>query len=135
MMNMDDATDWYGPDAATFGDRVAAAREQTGMSQNELAKRLGVRPATLRAWEDDLSEPRANRLSILAGLLNVSMMWLINGEGEGVEAPSESVSTKGNLAEVLAEMRGLRASMLEKAERMGQLEKKLRRLMVEPIDG
>lgn len=132
---MDDATDWYGPDAATFGDRVAAAREQTGMSQNELAKRLGVRPATLRAWEDDLSEPRANRLSILAGLLNVSMMWLINGEGEGVEAPSESVSTKGNLAEVLAEMRGLRASMLEKAERMGQLEKKLRRLMVEPIDG
>lgn len=132
---MDDATDWYGPDAATFGDRVAAAREQTGMSQNELAKRLGVRPATLRAWEDDLSEPRANRLSILAGLLNVSMMWLINGEGEGVEAPSESVSTKGNLVEVLAEMRGLRASMLEKAERMGQLEKKLRRLMVEPIDG
>lgn len=131
---MEDAIDWYGPDAATFGDRVAAAREQTGMSQNELAKRLGVRPATLRAWEDDLSEPRANRLSILAGLLNVSMMWLINGEGEGVEAPSEEISPKGNLTEVLAEMRGLRASMLEKAERMGQLEKKLRRLMADPTD-
>ena len=82
---MTDEIDWYGPEAATFGDRVAAAREQTGMTQAMLAKRLGVRLATLRGWEEDLSEPRANRLSMLAGLLNVSMMWLIDGEGEGVE--------------------------------------------------
>jgi transcriptional regulator with XRE-family HTH domain len=134
-MNMDDQVDWYGPDAATFGDRVAAAREQTGMSQSELAKRLGVRPATLRAWEDDLSEPRANRLSILAGLLNVSMMWLINGEGEGVDAPSETISSKSDLTEILAEMRSLRVNMMEKAESMGRLEKKMRRLMLEPADG
>ena len=53
--------DWYGPEAATFGDRVAAAREQAGMTQAALAKRLGVRLPTLRAWEDDRSEPRANR--------------------------------------------------------------------------
>ena len=84
---MTDEIDWYGPEAATFGDRVAAAREQTGMTQAMLAKRLGVRLSTLRGWEDDLSEPRANRLSMLAGLLNVSMMWLITGEGEGVDAP------------------------------------------------
>ena len=73
---MTDEIDWYGPDAATFGDRVAAAREQTGMSQAALAKRLGVRLSTLRGWEDDLSEPRANRLSMLAGLLNVSICLL-----------------------------------------------------------
>ncbi|MEL7092798.1 MAG: helix-turn-helix transcriptional regulator, partial [Pseudomonadota bacterium] len=79
---MNDNDDWYSPDASTFGDRVAGAREKAGLSQTELAKRLGIRVATLRAWEDDLSEPRANRLSIMAGLLNVSMMWLINGEGE-----------------------------------------------------
>ena len=87
---MTDEIDWYGPEAATFGDRVAAAREQTGMTQAMLAKRLGVRLATLRGWEEDLSEPRANRLSMLAGLLNVSMMWLINGEGEGVDAPKQA---------------------------------------------
>ena len=62
-------TDWYGPDAATFGDRVAAARDAAGMTQAVLARRLGVRLATLRGWENDLSEPRANRLSMLAGLL------------------------------------------------------------------
>lgn len=122
-------TDWYGPDAATFGDRVAAARESAGMTQAVLAKRLGVRLATLRAWEDDLSEPRANRLSILAGLLNVSMMWLINGEGEGLDGPVDMGPAPADLQNVLADMRQLRADMLSKAEEMGRLEKRLRNLM------
>ena len=74
---MEEETDWFSQDASTFGDRLAAAREQTGLSVAELARRLGVRQTTLHKWEADQSEPRANRLSILAGLLNVSMMWLI----------------------------------------------------------
>lgn len=129
---MEDHSDWYGPDAATFGDRMAAAREQAGMTQAGLAKRLGVRLATLRAWEEDLSEPRANRLSILAGLLNVSMMWLINGEGEGLDSPEDTAEQPAELNAVLAEMRALRAEMHEKAEAMGRLEKRLRRVMQEP---
>ncbi|KIN64393.1 Helix-turn-helix domain protein [Sulfitobacter noctilucicola] len=123
---MDTETDWYGPDAATFGDRLAAARERADMTQGMLAKRLGVKLATLRAWEDDHSEPRANRLSMLAGLLNVSMMWLINGEGEGIESPEDSTPTPVNLAEALSEIRKLRADMLASAEAMGRLEKRLR---------
>lgn len=124
---MDGTKDWYGPDAATFGDRVAAAREDAGMTQAVLSKRLGIRLETLRAWEDDRSEPRANRLSILAGLLNVSMMWLINGEGAGIEGPDAPVV--GEFADVLAEMRVLRGEMLKNAESMGQLEKRMRVLM------
>ena len=129
---MDDHTDWYGPDAATFGDRMAAAREQAGITQAGLAKRLSVRLATLRAWEEDLSEPRANRLSMLAGLLNVSMMWLINGEGEGLDHPEDIADQPGDLSAILAEMRALRSEMHEKAEAMGRLEKRLRRAMQEP---
>ena len=132
---MTDEIDWYGPEAATFGDRVAAAREQTGMPQAMLAKRLGVRLATLRGWEEDLSEPRANRLSMLAGLLNVSMMWLINGEGEGVDAPEAGETARRvDLEEVLADMRALRTDLLKKAETVGKLEKRIRRLMTEPAD-
>ena len=127
-------TDWYGPDAATFGDRVAAARERAGMTQAVLAKRLGVRQATLRAWEDDLSEPRANRLSMLAGLLNVSMMWLINGEGEGIDAPVDEEAGVADIREVLADMRQLRSEMLANAEAMGRLEKRLRQLSGEPLN-
>jgi transcriptional regulator with XRE-family HTH domain len=131
---MDSETDWYGPDAATFGDRVAAARDNAGMTQAMLAKRLGVRLATLRAWENDLSEPRANRLSMLAGLLNVSMMWLINGEGEGLDEPGEGTEVSADMQAVMAEMRMLRTEMLSNAEAMGRLEKRLRKLIDEPAN-
>jgi len=119
-------TDWYGPDVATFGDRVAAAREHGGMSQEILAKRLGIRLPTLRKWENDVSEPRANRLSILAGLLNVSMMWLINGEGEGLEAPGPDTAEAHDIDEILSEIRVLRTDLRSKVETLGRLEKRLR---------
>ena len=128
---MNTQTDWYGPDAATFGDRLTAARENADMTQAVLAKRLGVRLATLKSWEDDLSEPRANRLSMLAGLLNVSMMWLINGEGEGLDEPEQSDALSGDVRNILTDMRALRAEMLKNAESMGRLEKQMRRLTEE----
>lgn len=130
---MDDMHDWYSAEAATFGDRVAGAREQAGMSQKQLAKRLGVRLATLRAWEDDLSEPRANRLSMMAGLLNVSMMWLINGEGEGLDAPVDELANP-DLRDLLTEVRDMRSDMLARAEQLGRLEKRLRAAMQGPAD-
>lgn len=72
--------DWYGPEAATFGDRIAAARDAAQMTPEQLARRLGVKLRTLQNWENDLSEPRANKLSMISGLLNVSMIWLLTGE-------------------------------------------------------
>ena len=103
----DDATnDWFSEARATFGDRLAAAREAADLSQKQLARQIGVKTRTLAAWEDDLSEPRANRLQMLAGLLNVSLMWLLNGEGDGVAPPGDEVFS-GGLDDVDALARGL----------------------------
>ena len=63
-----DEFDWD-DDVATLGDRLARARDAAGMSQSQLARRLGVKLQTLRNWESDRSEPRANRLQMLSGLL------------------------------------------------------------------
>ncbi|SDG48015.1 helix-turn-helix domain-containing protein [Alloyangia pacifica] len=128
---MDD-NDWYGPDAATFGDRLAASRETAGMDQEALAKRLGVRLKTLQGWENDLSEPRANRLQMLAGLLNVPMVWLITGEGDGLSAPDEDApQLSPDFDETLLELRALRGEMRAAGERLGRLEKKLRKMLKE----
>ena len=59
---------WFSDETATFGDRLAGAREAQGLSQEDLARRLGVRLKTIQAWEDDLSEPRANRLQMMADI-------------------------------------------------------------------
>lgn len=117
---------WYGPDAATFGDRISAAREASGLNQTQLAKSLGVKLATLKGWEQDLSEPRANKLSMLAGLLNVSVMWLLNGEGEGVDDPDTKLVVEKGLNDMLLEMRELRTVLKSSSDRLGMLEKRFR---------
>lgn len=131
-----DVTDgWFSAETATLGDRLAGAREAAGMTQEQLATRLGVKPKTLAAWEDDLSEPRTNRLSILSGLLGVSIMWLLTGQGEGLEAPAESADGERTLtdamSETLGEMRQLRGEITSFAERLGRLEKRLRQTLKE----
>lgn len=126
-----DNDDWFGPDAATFGDRMAGARELAGMTQAQLARRLGVKKATIVAWEEDRSDPRANRLQMMSGLLNVSIIWLLTGEGDGPEEPLHEGEEPSGLVEVASELRGLRGQLRMATERAARLEKKLRVLMQE----
>jgi HTH-type transcriptional regulator, cell division transcriptional repressor len=122
---------WFSAEAATFGDRLAGAREAAGMTQADLARTLGVRLATLAAWEDDAAEPRANRLQMLAGMLNVSIRWLLTGEGDGLEGPAAPQALRPGARETLNELAGLRARALALAEELGGVEKRLRVLMRE----
>ena len=121
--------DWS-ENAATFGDRLAAAREAQGLSQAELARKLGLRLQTIRNWEEDRAEPRANRLQMLAGFLNVSMVWLMTGVGEGPSAAetSEGAALGTAARDLLAEVRELRLGQIRTAERLAMLEKRLRHL-------
>lgn len=121
--------DWYSEERATFGDRLAAARETAGLSQKNLAKRLGVKAKTVAAWENDISEPRANRLQMLAGLLNVSLMWLLNGEGDGVAPPGEEPPLSKDARAILLEMRELKGDICDAANRLARLEKHLKRIL------
>ncbi len=88
-------SDYYSDEAATLGDRIAAARSAAGLTQAGLAGRLGVGTKVVSAWEHDRSEPRANRLTMLSGLLGVSVAWLLTGLGDGVAPPGEAETPTG----------------------------------------
>jgi transcriptional regulator with XRE-family HTH domain len=96
------------------------------MTQQQLARRLGVKLSTLRGWEDDLSEPRANRLSMMAGILNVSIMWLLTGEGDGLEGPDDVAEVPPEMGRILASMRELRGELKASSDQLARLEKQLR---------
>ena len=131
-MNAEEASDtWYSDETATFGDRVAAAREHVGLSEDMLAKRLGIKIDTLRKWENDVAEPRANKLQMLAGLLNVSLRWLLTGEGADITMPDDT-ATRDDILNILTEIRAMRTEALRNAERLGLLEKRLRQALAEP---
>lgn len=94
-------------DNDTLGGRLWRAREAIGMSESALAKALGLKKETLRAWESDRSEPRANKLVTLAGLLNVSPTWLLDGVGDAPQ--SETIASElGILRAQLQRIRDLR---------------------------
>ena len=123
---MIDELDWYGPETATFGDRLCAAIEKSGMTQKLVAKRLGIKLVTLKSWEQDISEPRANRLSMLAGLLGVSVMWLLHGEGDGVEHSDKDSQVPPEINDILFEIRAVQTGLLSSADKLAKLEKQLR---------
>ena len=123
---MIDDLDWYGPETATFGDRLSAAIEKSGMTQKLVAKRLGIKLVTLKSWEQDVSEPRANRLSMLAGLLGVSVMWLLHGKGDGVEHSDKETQVPQEINDLLFEIRAVQTGLLSSADKLAKLEKQLR---------
>lgn len=69
-------------DVDTLGGRISRARDALNLTTSQLARRLGVKSETVHAWETDRSEPRANRLTMLAGMMGVSPTWLLNGVGD-----------------------------------------------------
>ncbi len=124
---------WYSAEAATFGDRLAGARDAAGLDQKALAEKLGVKLVTIAGWENDLKEPRANRLQMLSGILGVSLSWLLTGEGEGPEAPEDVAVVSNDVLSLLAEMRALRIQIAQSGERLGRLEKRLRTALKEQV--
>ncbi|MCK8462732.1 helix-turn-helix domain-containing protein [Aliiroseovarius sp. S1339] len=119
--------DWFSEEAATFGDRLAGAREAVGLTQVDLARRIGVKIKTLRGWEEDLNEPRANKLQMLSGILNVSLRWLLTGEGAGVSEPATSADELPEVRDLLLEIRDIKSQMTRSADQLGRLEKRMRK--------
>lgn len=127
---MAESSTWFAADVATFGDRLAGARETAGLSQEDLAQRLGVRLTTLQAWEEDLAEPRGNRLQMLAGMLNVSLRWLLTAEGDGLEAPAgEATQAPDAAVAALADLARLQTRAAALAAEIAAVERRLRTLL------
>ena len=115
----------YTDTTSTFGDRLVLAREASGLDREQLGRRMGVTAPTVLSWEDDQAEPRANRMQMLAGMLNVSMIWLMSGQGTPPRSAGAPDSDAGVAEACLADLRRLRAEQVRMAERLARLERRL----------
>lgn len=66
--------------AMSMSDRIREAREAKGLSQSELARRLGVTPQTVQQWEAAGTGPKRSRLPDLGKELDVSPVWIEFGD-------------------------------------------------------
>ena len=63
----------------TLGERVAYYRGTLGLSQGELAEKLGVSRQAVSKWETDAGLPDLDRLIALSGLYNITLDELVKG--------------------------------------------------------
>lgn len=95
----------------TLGTRIARARQDMGLSRRELAAQIGVNASTLESWEHGRVVPRANKLQTLCGVLNVSVAWLLDGEGELFEHEAATGDGITRLAEKLRRIRAVQKEL------------------------
>ena len=80
----------------TFGNMVAVLRKEKGMTQLELAEKMGVTDKAVSKWERDLSFPDVSSIPKLAEILEVSVDELMQIKIDGKDA-----SVKGKIEEIV----------------------------------
>ena len=60
--------------------RLRELRNKSGLTQNDIAAKLGVSGQTILNWENGIYEPKINQLIELADLFNVTVDYLIERE-------------------------------------------------------
>lgn len=66
-----------------FGEFFRKARKQSGLSQKQVAEKLGIHQSNVSDWENDISRPDYEKLIALAELYEVSLYEIL-----GVDPPS-----------------------------------------------
>ena len=66
----------------TIGNRIQKFRKEKGMTQEELAEKLGLSSQAVSKWENDASCPDISMLPKLCNLLGVTADELLSGKTE-----------------------------------------------------
>lgn len=69
-----------------LNERLKQAREAAGLSQTELANKVGVTQAAYCYYEQGLRIPSLGVAKILCNVLNVSLDWLTGNDDEKADA-------------------------------------------------
>lgn len=80
-------------DSLKIGKHIAECRKEKGMTQSQLAEKLGVTNKTVSRWENGNYMPDLSLLAPLSKVLEITLEELLSGER------SESVSEKAEKAE------------------------------------
>jgi len=84
-----------------LGNRIRIARELAGLSQEQLAEKVGIRQQSLQAAEvGETAMPR--KIKQIALVLDVNLNWLITGEGDIKSHKSEIDSAIFRIVGILA---------------------------------
>lgn len=74
----------------TFSEKLLELRRKEGLSQEQLADRLGVTRQSVSKWESGAAVPELSKLVALSDLFSVSVDYLVKDRLEEPERPAEA---------------------------------------------
>ena len=78
----------------TLGKRIMQLRKRLGLTQEQLAERVGVSAQAVSKWENDLSCPDISLLPVLAEIFGITVDELLGKEEPGKVHEAEIVGNK-----------------------------------------
>lgn len=96
----------------TLGTMIAELRKRHGMTQLELAEKMGVTDKAVSKWERDLSCPDINSLPNLAEILGVSVEELMQIKKEAKTPAGKASEIMGIIPKAVAMAMGIAVTVL-----------------------
>lgn len=99
-----------------IGDRIKSFRVAHGMTQAELANKVGVKPTVVSSWEIGRTEPNLGQTGALARVFDVSIDELVADRDQWLEeitVPAEEYSPEPNSTQRLLKYALLVSQMSE----------------------
>ena len=93
-----------------FGERLAAAREQAGLTQAQLAERLGLTQVAIAYWERKAVSLRPEQVAAVADILGVTADYLLGRQ----DKPPVSKGPPGRLRQLFEQLHQLPRSQQNK---------------------
>ena len=81
----------------SFGKMIAALRRENGMTQLDLAEKMGVTDKAVSKWERDLSYPDVNSIPKLAEIFGITVDELMH-----VKSDAKSNSKDNKFSEIIS---------------------------------
>lgn len=76
-----------------LADKIIELRKKAGLSQEELAEKMGVSRQSVSKWEGALSIPDLDKILLMSEIFGVSTDYLLKDElGEEIPSPKEEIS-------------------------------------------
>lgn len=95
--------------------KIKEARKLAGLSQGELAAKIGVARNTLSGYENGQHDPRSDVLKLIAAACGVTVDFLLGREGQKEKTPAE-ISEDLLDAEIIERLTSLTEEELAKVD-------------------
>lgn len=78
----------------TFGEKIRESRKAKGLTQKQLADKIGAKHNSVSDWENNKNKPDPDTIEILCGVLSITPNYLLRNSENGFSSHERNIIEK-----------------------------------------